>query len=175
MYKDASFFRRVQVHSAYYRFLFISVITYSRSLLSRPRLTRITAYLEVKIWSPLKHENLSTGNKILWKRGAISPLFHNSFNISLTRSQISYTVVKCGCSIHFFLNLANLICRGTDISKYFRQSLGIRENEGRLYITLTYEHRVDASTTTIWTGLFPIELCLVIFYFYFFFLQNSRI
>ena len=33
----------------------------------------------------------------------------------------------------FFLNSANLICRGTDISKYFRDSLGIRDNESRLY------------------------------------------
>ena len=29
----------------------------------------------------------------------------------------------------FFLNSANLICRDTDISKYFRESLGIRDNE----------------------------------------------
>ena len=39
-------------------------------------------YLEVKIWSLPKDENLTTGNKILWKKGAISPLFHNIFNIS---------------------------------------------------------------------------------------------
>ena len=26
-----------------------------------------------------------------------------------------------------------MICRGTDISKYFRESLGIRDNESRLY------------------------------------------
>ena len=43
--------------------------------------------------------------------------------------------VKCGCSNYFFLNSANLICRGTDISKYFRESLGIRDNERRLYNT----------------------------------------
>ena len=61
---------------------------YSRLSLSRPRLSRITAYLEVKIWFLFKHENLTTGNKILWERGgiapkegAISPLFHNIFNI----------------------------------------------------------------------------------------------
>ena len=51
----------------------------------RPRLSRITAYLEVKIWSLPKDENLTTGNKILWKRGEIapvSPLFYNIFNIS---------------------------------------------------------------------------------------------
>ena len=33
-----------------------------------------------------------------------------------------------------FLNSANLICRSTDISNYFRESLGIRDNESRLYI-----------------------------------------
>ena len=33
----------------------------------------------------------------------------------------------------FFLNSANLICRTTDISKYFRESLGVRDNESRLY------------------------------------------
>ena len=68
-------------------------------------------------------------------KGAISPLFHNIFNISTFRSQITYTFVKCGCSIYFFLNSANLICRGTDISKCFRESLGIRDNESWLYIS----------------------------------------
>ena len=32
-----------------------------------------------------------------------------------------------------FLTLSTLICRGTDISKYFSESLGIRDNESRLY------------------------------------------
>ena len=32
-----------------------------------------------------------------------------------------------------FLTLSTLICRGTDISKCFRESLGIRDNEIRLY------------------------------------------
>ena len=54
---------------------------YSWLSLSWPRLSRITAYLEVKIWSLPKHENLTTGKKILWKRGEIAP---NVFNISLT-------------------------------------------------------------------------------------------
>ena len=31
------------------------------------------AYLEVKIWSLPKHENLTTGKKIYWKRGEIAP------------------------------------------------------------------------------------------------------
>ena len=29
----------------------------------------------------------------------------------------------------FFLNSANLIFRGTDISKFFRESFGIRDND----------------------------------------------
>ena len=37
------------------------------------------------------------------------------------------------CSISFFLNSANLICPGMDISKYLIESLGIRDNESRLY------------------------------------------
>ena len=41
--------------------------------------------------------------------------------------------MKCGRSIYFFLNSANLICRDTDISKYFREFLGLRDNESRVY------------------------------------------
>ena len=56
--------------------------------LSRPRLSRITAYLEMKIWYLPKDETLRASNKILWKRGAIS-LFHNIFNISrISRVQL---------------------------------------------------------------------------------------
>ena len=61
---------------------------YSRTSLSRTRLSRITAYLEVKIWTLPKHENLRTGKKILWKRGEIAPkeqflLFSTIFSIYL--------------------------------------------------------------------------------------------
>ena len=68
-------------------------------------------------------------------RSNFSSFPHYFQYISNFKSQITYTFVKCGCSIHFFfLNSANLICRGTDISKYFRESLGIRDNVSRLYI-----------------------------------------
>ena len=40
---------------------------YSALLLSQLRLSRITAYLEVRICSLFKHENLTTCIKILWK------------------------------------------------------------------------------------------------------------
>ena len=67
------------------------------------------------------------------ERGAISPLFHNIFNISNFKGPITYIFVTCGCSNYFYLNSATLICRGTDISKYFREFLGIRDSESRLY------------------------------------------
>ena len=61
---------------------------YSWLSLSRPCLSRITAYLKVKILSLLKHGNLTTGKKILWKRGEIAPkeqflLFSTIFSIYL--------------------------------------------------------------------------------------------
>ena len=112
-------------------------LNYSWLSLSRTRLSRITVYLEAIIWSLLKHENLLTGNKILWKRGEIAPFssFPQYFQyISNFRSQITYTFVKCCWSIHFFLNSANLICRYTDILKYFRESLGIWDNQRRIQL-----------------------------------------
>ena len=36
--------------------------------------------------------------------------------------------------VRFFLNSENLICRSTVISIYFRESLGVRDNESRLYL-----------------------------------------
>ena len=47
-------------------------------------------------------------------------LISNHFQyISNFKSPITYIIVKCGCLNYFFINYANLICRGTDISKYF--------------------------------------------------------
>ena len=42
--------------------------------------------------------------------------------------------MKFGCTICIFLNSENLICRSTDISKCFRGSLQLRDNESRLYL-----------------------------------------
>ena len=67
--------------------------------------------------------------------GAISPLFHNIFNISLT-SGVKLHIHLLNVVVRFivFLTSATLIFRGTDISKCFRKSLGIRDNESRLYL-----------------------------------------
>ena len=96
---------------------------YSWLTLSRPRLSRITAYLEANIWSLLKHENPITGNKILWKKGKEEKLLlrsnfssfpHYFQYISNFKSQITYTFVKWGCSINFFFPK---FCK-SDMSRY---------------------------------------------------------
>ena len=43
----------------------------------------ISAYIEVKIWSLFKHENLTTGNKILWKEEKLLFLFSTIFSVYL--------------------------------------------------------------------------------------------
>ena len=113
---------------------------YSWLSLSRLRLSRKTAYLEQKIWSLFKQGNLTSGDKILWIRGEIAPEeqflpFPTIFStyISNLRSQITCSFVKFSCSFGIFLNSVDLICRSTDISKCFRGSLRLRDNENRLY------------------------------------------
>ena len=103
------------------------------------------AYLEVKIWSLPKHENLTTGEKYCGKEEKLLPRsnfssFPQYFQyISNFKSPITYTFVKYDCSNYVFLNSANLICWSTDISKYFRESLGIRDNESGLCIYFLVE------------------------------------
>ena len=44
--------------------------------------------------------------------------------------------MKFGCLIGIFLSSAHLICQSTDISKYFRGVLRLRDNESRRYLCL---------------------------------------
>ena len=75
---------------------------YSWLSLSRTRLSRITAYLEVKIWSPPKHENLTTCKKYCGKEKKL--LLRSNFSsfpqyfqyISNFKSPITHIFVKCG-------------------------------------------------------------------------------
>ena len=74
----------------------------------------------------------------MWKRGEIAPkeqflLFSTLFYIYISnlRSQIIYSFIKCSCSISILSQL--LICRGMDISKYFSEFLGIRDNESTVF------------------------------------------
>ena len=57
-----------------------------------------------------------------------------------------------------FFTLSTLICRGTDISKYFSESIGIRDNESRLYIvrssrqtTKVYKMEIGTEKTNVRT------------------------
>ena len=115
---------------------------YSRLSLSRARLSRITAYLEVKIWSlVLTQRSTNRQQNIVEKRrncslGAISPLFHNIFNISLTQEpNCIFILLKVVVRLIVFLSFANLICRSTDISKCLIGSLGFQDNGSRLYFS----------------------------------------
>ena len=71
---------------------------------------------------------MTTGNKIMWKRGEIAP------NIFLTSGvEVHIHLLNVVVQFIVFLTLSTLICRGTDISKCFSESLGIRDNESGLY------------------------------------------
>ena len=63
-------------------------------------------------------------------------LFSTIFSIYLLTSGVKLHIHLLNVVVRFivFLNSANLICRGTDISKYSRESLGLRDNESRLYL-----------------------------------------
>ena len=70
----------------------------------------------------------------------MSPLFHNSFNIYLQESNCIF-IWETWLFNSFFLNSANLICRGTFISKYFKKSHGLRVNESQLYNDVGHPER----------------------------------
>ena len=88
-------------------------LNYSWLSLSRTRLSRIVAYLEVKIWSLPKHENLTTCKKYCGKeeklllKSNLSSFPQYFQYISIFRSQIAYSFVKCGCSIYCFPHFCN--------------------------------------------------------------------
>ena len=77
----------------------------------------------------------------MWKRGEIAP--KEQFLLFSTLFYICIIFLTSGVKLHIhllnvvvqfivFLTLSILICRGTDISKCFSESLGIRDNESRL-------------------------------------------
>ena len=87
----------------------------------------------------------------MWKRGEIAPqeqflLFYTfRSNFSSFPHYFIYIFLTSGVKLHIhllnmvvqfivFLTLSTLICRSTDISKCFSESLGIRDNGSRLYV-----------------------------------------
>ena len=80
----------------------------------------------------------------MWNRGEIAPkeqflLFSTLFYIYIfLTSGVKLHIHLLNVVVQFivFLTLSTLICRSTDISKCFSESLGIRDNESRLYLIL---------------------------------------
>ena len=70
------------------------------------------------------------------RKWAISPLVHNIFQ-SITSAVKLHIHFKMWLFDLFFLNPTTLICRGMDISNYFSESLGLRDNKSQLYLFLT--------------------------------------
>ena len=79
----------------------------------------------------------------MWKRGEIAP--KQQFFLFSTLVLYIYIYITSGVKLHIhllnvvvqfivFLTLSTLICRNTDISKCFSESLGIRDNGSRLYM-----------------------------------------
>ena len=121
----------------------VVIIKYSRlviltSLISNNRLSRSDYLVPVLTWKSNNRWQNIVEKRTNCSWGAISPLFHNIFN----RSIITSSFVKCGCKIYLFLNSANQICRGTDTSKYFKESLGLRDNESGLYICIGNKEQI---------------------------------
>ena len=107
----------------------------STSLISNNRLSRsenlICPWLNMKILQQVKKYCGKEEKLLLRSNFSTFPQYFRY--ISKFKRTVTYKFAKCGCSNYFFLNSANLICRGTDISKYFRESLGIRDNESRWF------------------------------------------
>ena len=82
---------------------------------------------------------MTTGNKIMWKT-LFNIILYNIFLTSGVKLHIHLLNVVVQFIV--FLTFSTLICRSTDISKCFSESLGIRYNESRLYLTLLY-HRLN--------------------------------
>ena len=78
----------------------------------------------------------------MWKRGEIAPeeqflLLHIIIYIYIfLTSGVKLHIHLLNVVVQFivFLTLSTLICRSTDISKCFSESLGIRDNGNRLYL-----------------------------------------
>ena len=85
------------------------------------------------------------------KRSNFSSFPHYFIYIFLT-SGVKLHIHLLNVVVHFivFPTLSTLICRGTDISKCFSESLGIRDNESRLYIVncISYKNQINLSSPT---------------------------
>ena len=105
----------------------------------------------------LKSYMQKSGLCLTWKSNnrAIPPLFCNIFNIFLTLEVKLYIHLwNVLVQFVFFLNSTNLICQWRDISQYFRENLGFRDDESQLY------HSDQLQIQAFWVSLF-LNSCII--------------
>ena len=71
----------------------------------------------------------------MWKRGEIAPQHYFIYIFLTLGVKLHIHLLNVVVQFIVFLTLSTLICRGTDISKCFSESLGIRDNKSRLYLS----------------------------------------
>ena len=108
-----------------------STLVISNSLISNNRLSRSENLVPV-----LTQRSTNRQQNSVEKRRNFSSFPQYFQYISNLGVKLHFRSVKSGCSINCFLHFANLICQSTDISKSFIESLGVRDNESRLYLRL---------------------------------------
>ena len=109
-----------------------STLVISTSLISNNRLSRSEILVPFLTWKSNNREQNIVEKRRNCSLGAISPLFHNIFNMS---SGVKLHIHLLNVVVRFivFLTSSALIFRGTDISKCFRESLGIRDNVSTVF------------------------------------------
>ena len=124
-----------------------STLVISNSLISNNRLSRSDNLVPVLTQRTTKKQSIKyceKEEKLLLRSNFSSfpQYFQYIFNLGV---KLRIHSVKGGCSINcFFLSSVNLICRTTDISKCFIESLGVRDNESRLYMTLIISNTANS-------------------------------
>ena len=95
------------------------------------------------------------------KRRNFSSLPHYFIYIFLT-SGVKLHIHLLNVVIQFivFLTLSTLICRSTDISKCFSESLGIRDNESRLYLIFGMVVNIGPKFYTVPTLILALDLVI---------------
>ena len=111
-----------------------STLVISTSLISNNRLCRSENLVPVWTWKSNNRDQ-----NTVEKRRNCSQVFHSIFNISLTSGfKLHFHMWNVVLPLMFSFS-ANLICRGSDIAKYLRESLGLRDNESVLYQNSLFE------------------------------------
>ena len=107
---------------------------YSRVVISTLFISKYRLSRSENLGPFFHHGNLTTGDKMLWRRREIAPLkepfvlfFLNIFNISLL-SGVKLHIHLWHVVVWFIFS-----CRDTDISKSFRESFGLPDNNSWLY------------------------------------------